>query len=107
MYIDYSTPTMTLAVGMQINALACNAGLREGSLPTSPNSFPQPESNSFPKLRLVDFYSHHATPPLTVVPCQRIYSPILVHQEKLYPGLFVATVYSSILSRYEIIYPLV
>eukprot|EP01047_Picozoa_sp_COSAG01_P002341 COSAG01_NODE_62_length_29700_cov_146.810615_1_plen_50_part_10 len=32
--IDYSTPTMTLAVGMQINALACNAGLREGSLPT-------------------------------------------------------------------------
>eukprot|EP01047_Picozoa_sp_COSAG01_P125582 COSAG01_NODE_54649_length_330_cov_2.995671_1_plen_25_part_10 len=25
---------MTLAVGMQINALACNAGLREGSLPT-------------------------------------------------------------------------
>ena len=38
--IDYSTPTMTLAVDMQINALACNAELREGSLPTSPNSFP-------------------------------------------------------------------
>jgi|EP01047_Picozoa_sp_COSAG01_P101688 hypothetical protein len=33
-YIDYSTPTMTLAVDMQIDALACNAGLREGSLPT-------------------------------------------------------------------------
>ena len=32
--IDYSTPTMTLAVDMQIDALACNAGLREGSLPT-------------------------------------------------------------------------
>ena len=36
--------------------------------------FPKPESNSFPKLRLVDFYSHHATPPPTVVPCQRIHS---------------------------------
>ena len=33
-FIDYSTPTMTLAVDMQIDALACNAGLREGSLPT-------------------------------------------------------------------------
>ena len=27
--------------------------------------FPKPESNSFPKLRLVDFYSHHATPRLS------------------------------------------
>ena len=33
-YIDYCTPTMTLAVDMQKDALACNAGLREGSLPT-------------------------------------------------------------------------
>ena len=33
--------TMTFAFDMQINALACNAGLREGSLPTRSNSFPQ------------------------------------------------------------------
>ena len=32
--LDHRTPTMTLAVDMQIDALACNAGLREGSLPT-------------------------------------------------------------------------
>jgi hypothetical protein len=40
-FTDHFTPTVTLAVDMQIDAPACNAGFGEDSLQTQPNRIPQ------------------------------------------------------------------
>ena len=53
--------------------------------------FPKPESNSFPKLRLVDFYSHHATPPPRSSPVREYTPPILVRQENKHSRIHTAT----------------
>ena len=53
--------------------------------------FPKTESNSFPKLRLVDFYSHHATPPPRSSPVREYTPPILVRQENKHSRIHTAT----------------
>ena len=53
--------------------------------------FPKPESNSFPKLRLVDFYSHHATPPPRSSPVREYTPLILVRQENKHSRIHTAT----------------